>query len=301
MIPQPMRTLLVSGLAALALSGCSGIAAPILEPASGCVDLTRDLPCAKTTDYVTPGAQHCLIHIGQRHLVFGFEHLEKEDLREEMGRINQNQQAIYNITTEMARRGHDAIYLEGFAIENDIRSKRREMETYHLRMQAFLDGMDLYVRHETGINLEAPLNDLVMHLNSHPSEVRESFRYIPGGALLAAIEGRVRYFPAERLILYDDAHGEMYESGGLSFDPETIMIVAERREDFLLEHLADNGVPIAAVVFGAGHAWGGPESENVGNEAGYARYSVKDNVSEWNTEHPERKFSLVEVTPLACQ
>lgn len=64
------------------------------------------------------------------------------------------------------------------------------------------------------------------------------------------------------------------------FPSETVAarkISTEAREDVLLELVAQRGDPLALTIYGSGHSWA-------------------NNVEEWNTQNPDKKFSLIEVT-----
>lgn len=71
--------------------------------------------------------------------------------------------------------------------------------------------------------------------------------------------------------------------------------VYDDREDLLLEKIAEKSKPFALTVYGSCHAWGGKSSFRNYNFRG--KFSLKDNIAEWNQKHPDGKFSLIEITP----
>ena len=72
--------------------------------------------------------------------------------------------------------------------------------------------------------------------------------------------------------------------------------IFDGREDFALQKLAEYGDPISLVQFGGAHAWGGKESCGDGYSL-KGRPSSKDNIAEWNKQHPDKKFALIEILP----
>ena len=71
--------------------------------------------------------------------------------------------------------------------------------------------------------------------------------------------------------------------------------VYDDREDLLLEKIAEKSKPLVLTVYGSCHAWGGKSSFRNYNFKG--KFSLKDNIFEWNEKHPDEKFSLIEITP----
>jgi hypothetical protein len=72
----------------------------------------------------------------------------------------------------------------------------------------------------------------------------------------------------------------------------------EKREDAFLEIASNERDPLAVVVYGHWHAWGGKES--FGKH--YKRdFSIRDNLAIWNSEHLDKKFSLIEITPIGVR
>ncbi len=76
--------------------------------------------------------------------------------------------------------------------------------------------------------------------------------------------------------------------------------VLDNREDALLEIVASiKEKPMAFVVYGGAHEWGG--SKSFGESYFLARNEIinftKDNIYAWNNTHKDKKFSLIEITP----
>ena len=67
---------------------------------------------------------------------------------------------------------------------------------------------------------------------------------------------------------------------GEKLPESTLTAVGEQREDALLELIVQRSAPLAVTVFGGRHSW-------------------VNNVNKWNEKHPEKKYSLIVVTPEA--
>lgn len=72
----------------------------------------------------------------------------------------------------------------------------------------------------------------------------------------------------------------------------------EDREDVLLGKIAEDSKPLALSVYGAAHTWGGRRSFKNYSLGLKDRASSRDNIAEWNKRHPDKKFSLIEITPI---
>ncbi len=91
-------------------------------------------------------------------------------------------------------------------------------------------------------------------------------------------EGRLDIRPAERLdvFLATGRLTEGYQKGEIPFD--MLFTIHEIREDNLLEFIVSDGNVFAVTVFGGAHKW-------------------LNNIMRWNRDNPDRKLSLIEVTP----
>jgi hypothetical protein len=100
----------------------------------------------------------------------------------------------------------------------------------------------------------------------------ENYKYIPGADCLLSVENRLNFLPAEKEEVTEKSR-EYFQKGKGKYKAEK-----EQREDVVLEISSDKDDPMAVTVYGGGHSW-------------------KDNIAEWNKKHPDKKFSLIEITP----
>ena len=85
-----------------------------------------------------------------------------------------------------------------------------------------------------------------------------------GVTYVLALEGKLEAYPAESMAVRS---GWLYDR-----------IFKRERENYVLSLITQKFDPVAVTVYGAGHDFG-------------------DTIVKWNTEHPNKKFSLIEITP----
>lgn len=92
-------------------------------------------------------------------------------------------------------------------------------------------------------------------------------------------ERGLELWPAETAKANEQACQALFGSKG-QHGRDREQIILERREDVLLELIVKRNDPIAVTVYGGFHDWG-------------------NNIKQWNKEHPDQKFALIEITPEA--
>jgi hypothetical protein len=276
---------------------------------------------AKIERYITPGAKYCLVHIRQMHL--SNESTEKD--KEKTALI---QSDIYNILLSLAdKKIINSVYVEGATPEdadalnklaasdrsyNEIRLLASDLSEVDM-IKEKIQSMDIVISGiENGRTPEGQsLDPVVVHLNTEvaklksqlpAAENRDKEDRMKQEAILSKRHERYKYSVTDRL----DAEGKIIVYGAedpnrFSVSPKDydnfVRIVMDKREDYLLRIIPARNQPLAVTVFGAAHAWGGPELCG----ASYSledRYSFKDNITEWNRAHPTEKFSLIEIKPI---
>lgn len=93
-------------------------------------------------------------------------------------------------------------------------------------------------------------------------------------------EGRLNIKPAEKHEIYtamNKAFSSKADFNKPYSHPDTTLMW-DNREDALLDILTKDDTRVAVTIYGGSHYW-------------------LDNVQRWNMLHPEKKFSLIEVTP----
>ena len=102
-------------------------------------------------------------------------------------------------------------------------------------------------------------------------------------------EGKLIRLPAESLDLMRAAALSMRNGGDLEK-------ITDDREDELLRIVSKQEKPLVITVYGGSHTWGGHKS--LGQDYSLkGRKTTRDNLAEWNTKNPDKKFSLIEITP----
>lgn len=223
------------------------------------MDFPERIPGAKKIDkYPIPGARYCLVHLRQHHLGEG------NISRKERKQVIKDQEHVYSILSYLIdNHGLDSVYDEYFSKEN-VGEDGVPSEITTLMLNMKLNGKNTDAYKDAKYVLDATMNY--------------------GATERLAIEGRLKIKPAETAAGYHllPELGEKEEMDG--------------REDIAFELLSKEQGPLFVVVYGAGHAWGGKES--CGPDYSLElRVSYKDNLTEWNKKHPDKKFSLIEIAP----
>ena len=109
-------------------------------------------------------------------------------------------------------------------------------------------------------------------------------------------EGKLSILAVEE-IRSNDLAGLIVEKEGWEQDPNKVKVVVENREDIVLQKIASQNAGLWVCVYGGAHLWGGNQSFGDIYPIANGRISLKDNIAEWNSQHPDKKFSLIEITP----
>lgn len=256
--------------------------------------------------YETRGATHCLVHIRQLHDIPGLNYGELQE-------VQHVQNNIYSILSYLVDR-HDIseVYAEGMTFEINeqieplrhiIKATQRKLDTLSREL---IGGLERKIRHlqeephneadimrryhakQEAERYKKKLGDEMEELNKSYLKARafaqeaDRLRKERDGRLNAverlAEEGRLRVLHGETLEgnLAGSIVARAYLSGIVpksSFDA----LALERREDILLEVIAQKSDNLAVAVYGGGH-------------------NFLDNICWWN-DTQNHKFSLIEVDP----
>jgi len=175
------------------------------------------------------------------------------------------QNNIYRILTNLSHTtGIDSIYLEGFS---DRQIEKANMFYQKVKVQA-------------------------VEVQSNPRA-----KY---GFTRAAFELGLKLRSAEDLDLAKEAmqmHRNMKKDRSDLKTANRFASLNEERELYAMEKIASSGDPLAILVYGGAHSFGGKKScgeDYVVRVSGFPDY---DNIHEWNVARPGKSFSLIEVTP----
>jgi hypothetical protein len=282
--------------------------------------------------YATPGARYCLVHIRQEHLI---KDISKEELKK-VGIIqgdiykiltdlikNHGLKEVYDegLTPETDSNKEsfklcqllDSIDETVGNNEKNARQRISELEEKirvgrkspifaieaEMHYPSDNDSMGKYLG-----KLKLELTDEKKKLpgaiemdNKNRREKSERYQY--QAVERAGLNYGLEIFPAETLrgnmMGTFAVHELMKRKNG---DKELNRRVLDDREDILMEVVARQEKSLVVCVYGGAHAWGGHDSFGCNYPLAYDwRASLKDNISEWNKTHPNKKFSLIEVTP----
>jgi len=238
--------------------------------------------------YLIPGASKLMVHGRQEHFV---ENLSEEGKKEVMA----VQKEVY-ISSDYFRKNRHVRLRR--AHNEGITSEYWAGEI--ISLWRFIDG--LY--RDAANDLKTDIKKLERKLMVSPSAERdlikileekrrklgrmqqnegESFLY--GAILKLGAEGKLRILPAEK---------PRRKEADLSKE-EALYAITDGHENTFLEIASKQRGYIVYVVFGGGHAWGGKTSCGADYDLS-GRISREDNIANWNAKHPDKKFSLIEIT-----
>ena len=238
--------------------------------------------------YEQQDAKYCLVHIRQAHASFDFvAHEEKQ-------KIADVQKDIYEILNYLIEHKNvKTVYQEGQMLENptfakDTRQKRHEEENQPIS-ETEQKVCDLEKKLLMSQNTPAadPLDaeryqDILASEIKHYLTIMEQKKdapkyardcelnswYIDGAVGKLEDEKKISTKPTEKESGFSDA----FVKQGLDY------AILKYREDYLLDLIAKTNNPASVTVFGSLHDW-------------------KDNIADWNKQHPDKKFSLIVITP----
>lgn len=100
---------------------------------------------------------------------------------------------------------------------------------------------------------------------------KDEFFYAAGAVELLGILGKINLLPGEdkKLNIEANKNAEKDENHPSMFEP---------REDFPIKTIAEYESPVVVGVYGA-------------------RHDFKNNIETWNKNNPDKKFSLIVITP----
>lgn len=271
----------------------------------------------------TPGASHVLVHIRQKHYR---PEIDEKGMQE----VNQVQDDIYKILSHLSSRNVvKRVYDEGVTslVEMDLRvhniikkdiatrpynflaSRYQEMIKRYQSMlndeegiksrypnQTEAENFRQQIRAEidkTKLNLEelTKLEERAKNTEAKLQQVDKEFERKNGAVARLHNEGRLEVIAAEEYeqqLRADIAELRWFKDVADAIDrgerpnyelPPEIM---DQREDILLNLVSQNRDQSATSVYGALHDW-------------------RNNVNLWNSQHPDQRFSLIVVTPLAYE
>ena len=215
------------------------------------------------------GSKYCLAHILQRHLPPSESYpgvTSKNAPPEfrlayfkECQKANAVQKGIYNILNFLAEK-------------NEVSEVRHEGSIKGMSQEE----ADAFYRKMLGHILQnsLPSGEAIKQTLADKEMMERDFRYAPNGAILLAMEGKIKILPAEKEETRKKTSEEYLATRQVS------LATQNQREDDLLELASQSENPLQVLVYGGAHDW-------------------MDNIKAWNERYPDRKFSYLVITPNA--
>ena len=249
---------------------------------------------ADINKYITPDAQYLLVHIRQNHMPS--EEKRSDFTKEELDSIRMTQDNIYEILSHLHKQGtynqegRLPVYAEGQL--GDIPAYAEVLdaiEQIEAMKQAFLEdnigtAQDWYDRNHDIIGYFQKLKDYYEGIEKQRATSDNSIDKL-------VLEGKVEERGFEDIRNYRIAmmaKDEGFITADTVYDP---------RENSFIERAVKHDDPMMITVLGGDHAFGGEESFGDRYEA-FSNIENEDNVATWNKNNPDRKISLIEITPV---
>jgi hypothetical protein len=284
-------------------------------------DFPDKIPGAKKIDkYITPEARYCLVHIKQAHFKLN---LSKKTLE----KVEKVQSNIYEILSYLHNNLHiQEVYLEGITpsieqVENNIAITSNQLDIVHKKyienLKEFIRTCENKMNDETFISIMSQNKEDASDYKKYLKEVikekkqileaeqekyseeseKNKLREKYWGVYRLASEGKITMKAAEDPTAQYIAEIELEKSQkNKKATRETMFAMFDNRERIVIEKITKQQAPLAIVVYGGGHVFGGEFS--FGKHYKYGeRFSLYDNIAYWNSKNPDKKISLIEITP----
>ncbi len=281
------------------------VRAPIEAPLERRVEETKanrflytfpdSFPNARVDKYETPGAQHLIVHVRQHHVpsdyILKIEETEKW--------VNENRE-------EGPRRKEKIDWLPG--ARRSLKEETRRAEEVQIQIYSTLEsirGLSIAQLYQEGMEeaylakpdeIIADIVSIAKRLEKQGCEtqrIRANDYIALGAGLQLWKEGKLELLAAEPSGTTETAI-RVFRKSSLNAFTQYIEEEAETREDYFLKQATSSKEAVSVILLGGSHSLGGPES-CVGYDS-EGRFSKKDNIAEWNRQHPEEKISLCEIT-----
>ena len=250
----------------------------------------------------TPGAKRLLVHVDQQH----FDDVGPVDhTRPRAAKELERRRAAYADTNRIQCFNHDVL-------DAITRATRTETVMVESVVEPALENiakeynliLNILTRNEY-IDAPIPLGkistyaDIWKELPSrYPASSPEwpTYACIPSPAFLLALQGRITIAPSTTRETENKAYAARAQEDAKKNPRRGIdrVEVLDDREDVVLQLATQVPAPVSIVVYGAGHAFAGKRT--CGEAYTDSRISFRDNIAQWNVQHPEEKFSFLEIT-----
>lgn len=242
-----------------------------------------ELPGAKRIrKHYAPGSAYCLVHIRQLHLAP--VDIDTPELRNLITSVHKD---IYQILCYLTERNNVCeVHSEGISEKNLEEAQRAYM--------VFMEHYEMLKKYEVHIGrvkellgknpdneeIQAYLKKIQAEYELQAQTFGESPSLLENHAVFRLYrEKKIKIKPSENDAISDDAFflNRLFYEGKISRRTKE-RIVNEEREDAALEIISQDDSVMPVIVYGGGHDW-------------------TNNIRAWNSENPDKRFSLIVVTP----
>jgi len=261
------------------------------------ISFPDQIPGAWSVDkYLVPGARFCIGHLRNEHWLKGMSEEDKRKIRE----VQRDNYSILLYLSE--HNGLRVVYNEGLDSKAwaDISIGMARFSDEMLRVliedyQGEIKDLEDKLKDDDNEYLRKTIEENKKRVSALKQISEESI--VTGAARKLAAEGKLKILPAETYNYKKEKMHDQLKSGEKSFkDADAMEIMLDDREDMFLEIASSQRHAFIFVVYGGAHAWGGKSS--CGSDyPEERRLSRRDNIAEWNAKHPDKMFSLIEITP----
>lgn len=262
-------------------------------------DFPARIPGARRIDkYLTQDARYCLVHIRQVHPTDkGLENMS-EEMRKRIANV---QNSIYYILGHLYEREGKPleVYDEGrIHIPKDFFAELRDKcvadRTELLAIMPKANPEEKRQIEEELAKLEKKISGTEDLLSLPYLSEKEGPEYAVNRLNK---EGKIVILPFEDFF-HSSAINKIRKKAEDEKDPNRgayLLASSDMRDEKFIERVGQTESPLIIVVLGGGHEFGGrtsfPDYQFLG------RAELGDNIDKWNRENPDRRFSLIEVTP----
>jgi hypothetical protein len=264
----PLGILVLTLIQTLAIFGCKGRDSEEITDANHKLrNLSNNIPSVRAVvKYETPKAKQCIVHIRNAH----YAELTRDELTLRIVGANR-----FSIPSSDFVEKMETLWKEKCSIINKTQKNILDIMYYFKEnYQTNESFAEVASRDITSEESDAYYNKILESLKKSGffyEEFRngevDSYKYIPGAELILSGLGEMKLLETES-----------YELNDLSWNSEKPEKYFDSREDYVLNKISQKNSPLCLLIYGGGH-------------------NFRNNIKKWNKTNPEKKFSLIEITP----
>jgi hypothetical protein len=273
------------------------------------LDFPREILGAERVDkYVTLDAKYCLVHVRQEHS----SPIEEQRTQMHLEELKKVQNSIYDILSflysKYGKTGKLEVYNESEynlkkpSLEETLAELKKIDFIYAEELNKFKKNYKKIVFSDSQIQEEfdsifydceiGKLKKTFETYRKYDLEMEKSRKNSVHAIDRLVLEGKIKTKGFENLRVKNYAD---FLLDGRLFLSEALL---DDREDSFLEECSQLESPLIFLVLGGYHAFAGTSSFGDTYRISNRKLYGRDNLAEWNEKHPDKKFSLIEITPI---